>query len=298
MLIRQKAMLRLLASGGGNYNRLELMKLCFLLQKEGRSDNLKTFYEFVPYLYGPHSFTLSHELQNLEKEGLIQLNDPEIVSLTAKGIKRAGEPLATSLVIDLVNLKKKYGKLDQNSLISEVYKNHPWFTLNSKFPQKRKAKFQAAQPANYTIGYQSFQVDGLFNHLLEKGVRRIFDTRSNPISRRFGFHKSTLGRISEKLGIEYEHVPELGVPSDWRQDLVTDSEYRELFEKYETVILAREKKLLKLLAEKMTSLPSVLLCREASERNCHRSILSSKLKWLNGLEVIDISSETSQRKLF
>jgi len=67
MLIRQKVILSLIDQMGnqspsgnhGKVSRLQLVKWAFLLENERK---MKTFYQFVPYHYGPFSFTLYHEL--------------------------------------------------------------------------------------------------------------------------------------------------------------------------------------------------------------------------------------------
>ncbi|NJM48439.1 MAG: DUF488 domain-containing protein [Alkalinema sp. RU_4_3] len=70
------------------------------------------------------------------------------------------------------------------------------------------------------------------NLLLESGISRLIDVRFNPISRRFGFHRSTLGRLCGFLGIDYQHLPELGIPGSEREDLGASSQYESLFSNY------------------------------------------------------------------
>ncbi len=50
MLKRQKILLQLLANSGGSLSRTRLTNLAFLLSQLGKSDYLRTFYEFLPYL--------------------------------------------------------------------------------------------------------------------------------------------------------------------------------------------------------------------------------------------------------
>jgi uncharacterized protein (DUF488 family) len=292
VLTRQKILLRLLADNGSGCSKLQITKLAFLLAQEGRSEQLKTFYEFVPYKFGPYSFGLAHELENLHKEGYVTFAENDHVELASKGKKWSKQALDTRLARDIELLSQNYGNLDQKKLIDTVYTKHPWFTANSQFPNKRKAKITAAEPGNYTIGYQSFQVDGLLNKLLEVGIKRLLDTRSNPISRRYGFHKSTLSRLCSCVGIAYEHLPELGVPSSWRQELELDEEYNVLFKRYEREILDKVKPTIETTAWGMNETPSALLCREAFSGHCHRSVLAKRLKALNGLPIIDLASDT------
>ena len=61
MLHRQKALLSILQQVGGQATTLQLMKWAFLLGQETQSHGGKTFYQFIPYRYGPYSFTLNRE---------------------------------------------------------------------------------------------------------------------------------------------------------------------------------------------------------------------------------------------
>ena len=76
MLIRQKAILSLIEQMSDQLpdgkeekvSRLQLVKWSFLLDKEKK---VPTFYQFVPYLHGPFSFTLYHELNSLIRNNYI-----------------------------------------------------------------------------------------------------------------------------------------------------------------------------------------------------------------------------------
>jgi len=288
MLTRQKILLRILADTGGKCTKIQLTKLSFLLANEGRSDQLKTFYEFLPYLFGPYSFTLNHEIDTLVRFGYIKLPEENDIELTTIGKKASRLNSDPRLDRDFELLHTSYGSLNQNVLLTRVYEKYPWFTANSKTVNKRKATIEPAICANYTIGYQTFQVDGLLNHLMHCGIAKLIDTRSNPISRRFGFHKSTLMRLCQSVGLRYEHIQELGVPSSWRQELETESAYNALFQRYEREILLKQEKILTEVASNMKTGPTALLCREADPVHCHRSHLASKLQTLNNLAVIDL----------
>lgn len=296
MLTRQKIVIRLLGDGGGTQTKLELTKLCFLLAKEGRSEHLKTFYEFVPYKFGPYSFTLAHELGNLAKDGLL-VTQNETVELTAKGKKVYRQALEARLARDIELLWHNYSELDQKELIDRVYKKYPWFTVNSQFSSKRKMQKSTADCANYTIGYQSFQVDGLLNKLLECGIGTLIDTRSNPVSRRYGFHKSSLSKLCSSVGIVYSHRPEVGIPSSWRQELETDAEYRKLFHRYEVEILPAQTEAVREIAWQMSDGPAALLCRESEPAHCHRTILANSLSKINGLKIVDLLAPVAEDRL-
>ena len=290
MLTRQKILLRLLSDSGGIATRTRLVKLAFLLSKQGKSTGLQTFYEFLPYLYGPYSFTLDHELDCLVRSCMISSTSSGKLEITTAGCEVVQKKLESGLLHDIEQLKNTAGKLDQNSLVEMVYGEFPWFTINSANPTKKKVQKIKAKAANYTVGYQGYQVDGLLNVLLESGIEQLIDTRYNPVSRRYGFHKSTLSILCGKLGINYTHVPQAGVPSSWRQELETEQSYKVLFQRYEHEVLDCQCSLLDKLAMQMNEIPSVLLCREQDCHYCHRSRLAKRLATLNGLPIVELTA--------
>jgi uncharacterized protein (DUF488 family) len=100
-------------------------------------------------------------------------------------------------------------------------------------PPNRKT----APPAVYTIGFENRSVDGFLDRLIRAGIRRIIDVRVNPVSRKYGFARSTLASLSGKLGLGYSHFPELGISSARRKEAKTRSEFMELFSYYEGQVL-------------------------------------------------------------
>jgi uncharacterized protein (DUF488 family) len=288
MLKRQQILLQLLADAGGNLSRTRLTQLSFLLSQLGKSVHLRAFYQFLPYLYGPYSFTLNHELDSLLHSGAIALNDEDRVVLTVEGRHQIASMYDAQLTSDLALLQKQYGVLDRYSITQAVEKKYPWFTINSKHSVMPKANTRVAC-ANYTIGYQLYQVDGLLNFLLQQGIEQLVDTRLNPVSRRYGFHKSTLFSFCRKIAIKYIHVPELGVPSSWRQELDTDEALKNLFRRYETEILDKQSSILLKLANAANEKPSALMCAEAEHNHCHRSRLAARLAKINGLPILELN---------
>lgn len=49
---------------------------------------------------------------------------------------------------------------------------------------------------------------------------------------KYGFSKSTLNRCCESLGIQYIHLPDVGIDSSQRQELNDQKDYDKLFEVY------------------------------------------------------------------
>src|ERR1039458_1711404 len=68
----------------------------------------------------------------------------------------------------------------------------------------------------YSIGYEGFEVDGLIEFLMSKGVSMLVDVRLNAVSRKPGWSKFSLLAALEQAGIEYRHERLLGNPKDNR----------------------------------------------------------------------------------
>lgn len=284
MLNRQKIILQLLKEAGGSATRLQLVKWAFLLTKETSSAGGSAFYKFVPYYYGPFSFSLSREMDDLLQDGMLQGQEGNGWKLTEAGAQYKSS-LEDSILQGVSFIINRYGKMTVGELIDSIYERYPWFTVNSKNVEKRRQARPCAKPAVYTIGYEGLPLDGFLNALIQHGIQCLVDVRNNPISRRYGFHKSTLSHLCEKLGIEYRHIPELGIPASQRENLHTADDYEHLFIQYRRNTLSKQTLSLKRASELLASKPSALLCMEANPASCHRSHLALELSKYSGLPV-------------
>ncbi len=273
MLKRQRIILSLIQKSGGKISRLEIMKLAFLLSREGESRILENFYQFLPYKFGPYSFNMIHELDSLKSNGFIKDISKQELSITQIA-KSELENLEGSVVSDINRINRIYGKLSVSKLIDAVYSNYPWYTVLSDNINKRTQQLPKAVKKVYTAGYEGLQIDGFLDLILKAGIRRIIDIRKNPISRVYGFHGKTLSRLSRNLGIEYNHFPTLGIETNLRSNLVKESDYIHLFNNYKADVLSNKMDEIESVVKLMNDLPSVLVCQEANNNQCHRSVLA------------------------
>lgn len=257
------------------------MKWAFLLSKETPSHGGKTFYQFIPYRFGPYSFTLNRETDTLVRNGLVEKINKKTWELTYLG-KEQFVDLPKPIAQDITAVTQQYGDLSGSDLIDTVYANYPWFTVNSDLPEQRRAQRPVAEKAIYTAGYEGKTVDEFLNLLMRAGIRRLIDVRYNPISRRYGFHKSTLAQLCNSLNIDYQHLPGLGIPGSARVGLSSTDSYVELFKEYRCGLSDRWDDLQKAVTL-LKSKPSVLVCMEANPECCHRNMLAQHL-----LNVIDL----------
>lgn len=172
-------------------------------------------YQFVPYQYGPFSVTLYHELEKLKEDGWISADKGRKIVLNTI----YDDNIDFNVKSAIGYLWKKYGKMSSGQLLDYVNNRYPWYAQKSIRSQKTSVFRPQCKPAVYTAGYEGFQVDGFLNLLIKSGIECVLDVRKNPISRRYGFHKSTLSRLCQKLGLEYIHYSEFGIPSKWRVGL-------------------------------------------------------------------------------
>lgn len=290
MLRRQRTILKLLATAGTAVPATQIQKCLFLLRKETFLRDDTAFYEFVPYKFGPYSFAVQREIESLAAYGYIELKCSSFIA-TPLGKKEAnrvdGDTARAVLVIF-----SRYGRTPLKSLLKDVYARYPWYAVNSGLdglaPAGTPKKPKPASPDVYTIGYEDRSVDGFLNQLLQAGIQRIIDVRANPVSRKYGFAGSALARLAGKLGIEYAHCPELGIPSEQRKKVRTPSQFRNLFWYYERQILPAQADEVAKAAGLMKAMPSVLVCMEKEAVDCHRSRLAARIASLTGLKVVHL----------
>jgi len=285
MLVRQKALVAILQEAGGSASRVQLMKWAFLLGMETPSHGGNSYYRFVPYLYGPHSFVLYQEIDTMLRDGVLENGNDEVKWQLKGSVERQDLSLPGSLKIELRYIMNKYGSMSRGQLLEIVYERYPWFTINCEDASKRRASRPVADVAIYTIGYEGLSVDDFLNRLLKNGVQCLLDVRNNPVSRRYGFHKTTLSRLCDFLGIEYFHFPELGIPNSSREELHSKADYERLFKEYKHSILPAQSKTLKRLAWIVNDRPGVLVCMEADPTYCHRTTLAEALSPIAQLPV-------------
>ncbi|MBM4164639.1 MAG: DUF488 domain-containing protein, partial [Lentisphaerae bacterium] len=121
------------------------------------------------------------------------------------------------------------------------------------------------------------------------GISILCDVRKNPLSRKFGFSKKTLSHACSELDIRYEHLPQLGIASDARQDLISLADYQALFKQYEQTVLANEPDAVNQIAAWVTGGACVALtCYEAQPEYCHRTRVARAVGKRIGAQAADL----------
>jgi len=282
MFYRRKFILSLLESFGGKIDKISLQKLVFLFTQKQENP----LYDFIPFHYGCFSYSMSADLHAMIKKGILTENQDIFVSNEKPSyiptLKEADKQLL-SLV------KHQYGKMNADALIKHTYVNYPYWAINSKIAPKilssaQLAAIEKSRPISdetvlFTIGYEGISLEEYLNRLLKNDVKILVDVRRNPLSMKYGFSKSLLQRFCSSLGIEYLHIPEVGIQSEQRQELHSQADYDKLFSSYcqnnLKNTLASQQKILDLLKEKKRI---ALTCFEANICQCHRKHLAEAVK--------------------
>ena len=269
MLIqRQKCVLYLLQRLQ-KCNKIQLAKLLFLLEKETKTPLLCSFYSFIPYKYGPYSFELFHDIDTFEKENIIVTNG-NTITYEHKQIH-----LPSTLKNYIHSIISKYTTMDDTSLIDYVYQHYPEYTIFSEL--NKHQQYKRDKKGIFTIGYQGRSIDNFLHILVTEKTHILVDIRYNPWSMKYGFTKYTLKTLCEKLDIEYQHIPEFGIPGDMRENLDTENDYKKLFQKYEKH-LRKQFQQLQYLKQQAKTKRLALMCFEKDPAFCHRHILGKHLQ--------------------
>ena len=285
---RQRFLLALLETAGGKLSKMDMQKLAFLAHHEAGFE----YFDFVPYHYGCYSFQAQSDLELMAKFGWVRETEKQV-----ELVHKAGACLDNTALARLGGFLADTGKLRGKNLLHYVYENYPYYAMHSRIADEildkpALNKVEAVRKTTksktstlFTIGYEGVSFESYVNCLIQHDVRLLCDVRKNPLSRKFGFSRGTLSQILPKLGIAYEHIPELGIPSEFRQTLETADDYAQLFVRYRKQLPRKATSLERIekLLEKYKRI--ALTCFEKEHISCHRHCVSDQIQKERNLEV-------------
>lgn len=287
LFARQRLLLRLLEELGGRAGKMDFQKFLFLYCQEPSSGQP---YEFVPYKFGAFSFTSYADRRKLVERGL--LADDDSWYLTPEGRQAAADAPRDA---QLVAFARSWGSLRDDALVAETYRRFPYYATRSEIAKRVLAgnrsalrEIEAARPPKksstvYTIGYEGHSLERYLNTIIRAGTTVLCDVRRNPISRKYGFSKTTLSRACEGVGIRYEHIPELGIASDRRRELGSQESYDALFAVYERDYLPGQAEPIRRIQRWVAEGECVALtCYEHLPHQCHRHCVADALAEQSG----------------
>lgn len=281
MYYRRKILLTLLQVFDNKLEKMSLQKLLMLLANK---QSIPGFY-FVPYKYGCYSFQANADLKTMIKYG--QVGEEENSWVKTDPTNYLPE-LKENDRMALRAIKCLYGDKSKTELIQLTYRRFPYYALNSNIAHEvlNNKELQAIEEIRpeysstvmFTIGYEGITLEQYLNKLINHGVEVLCDVRKNSLSMKYGFSKSQLQHSCNGVGIQYMHLPELGIASNKRQELNTQADYDKLFLKYRQDVLTstrpQQNEILKLLKSHKRV---ALTCFEANICQCHRKHLAEEI---------------------
>ncbi|MFH1011531.1 MAG: DUF488 domain-containing protein [bacterium] len=147
--------------------------------------------------------------------------------------------------------------------------------MSPKIRDRAEASSQARLPL-FTIGYEGRTLTEFLDIVADKRISAILDVRRDPVSRKKGFSKTALKEALAERGIEYVHLPELGVPRDIRQRYLQKGEADSL-QKFVHASLAQHDGLLRETLQRFSGKAICFLCFERDPAYCHRSLIANHL---------------------
>ena len=285
LFYRKKLLLAILEAFNGSVDRLKFQKYLFLVSELQK----KKSYNFIPYKYGCFSFESYNDKRGLTISGYLEDSDRWILKKNHGFLSQIDARDEECIL----TVKKEYGRLSEKTLINKIYSNYPYYAINSKIvhqinltPKEKREishkKLKQKERCLFTIGYEGRSIDEYLNILIENNIKVLCDVRKNPFSRKYGFSKQSLQKKITELGMEYLHIPELGIDLKWRKNLNTKQDYKKLFFIYEKDTLPlKENQLQEILKNLNEKKRIALTCFEAESSLCHRHCVSTKLNQLD-----------------
>lgn len=287
LLHRQKLLLALVEAANGSLAATDLQKLLFLY---GRKWEKEASFQFVPYRFGCFSFQSYADRNALVEKGLLRIDEENHWEITPKAKPYVPRELTSRLKIFVDRAVPERGK----PLVERAYREDPFFAMRSEiledvFPcAKERAEFLSGVQsptgtALFTIGYEGDSIDGYLQRLIRHNVRLLCDVRRNPLSRKTGFSRKQLETYCSRVGIQYLHLPELGIPGHRRTELNTQADYDALFAEYEAEDLPQQGEAIQRLAQLLKEHGRIALtCFEKEPHCCHRHCVAEAVERLPG----------------
>jgi uncharacterized protein (DUF488 family) len=247
-------------------------------------------FHFVPYKFGCYSFQANSDLGTMVKYGLVAELDKNWKKTDPKDYLHE---LKSKDQTAIRYVKSQFGMYNKDELIQLTYRNYPFYAINStiascilnseELKRVEKQKQSKSETVLFTIGYEGVSLEEYLNKLIINDIRVLCDVRKNSLSMKYGFSKSQLQNACKGVGIDYFHIPEVGIDSNMRQELNTQADYDKLFAFYRSKVLKTEiqkqKDILILLETKKRI---ALTCFELNIHQCHRKHLAESISKMDG----------------
>jgi len=289
---RQQFLLAFLKELNEPLTATDFQKLLFLYITK----NNLSYYDFVPYLYGSFSIQAGEDISTLQAMGWVKIKNGKTQYTGGDGkfvINLPFDGLGSSI-------SEQLPKVRGNRLVRFVYEQYPYYAIFSRTAENImdadglakikavKELFNNTQQTLFTIGYEGITIEQYLNVLIMNNVCVLCDVRNNPLSRKFGFSKNNLSKYLGNIGIEYVHIPELGITSDKRQCLNNDEDFQNLFSEYSMSLSNHKEAINQIYQLLQTKNRIALTCFEHDPSHCHRYIIRDHFKKTYKVETADL----------
>ncbi len=293
MYYRRKLLLGILEEFGGILNNTIFQKILFLVTRKQEDKS----YDFVPYKFGSFSFQANQDLLTLTKNDIVtHSREQKKSNWTLKLNDNYLSQLKKEDQSALFQTKKEIKNLTPNELVKYTYVNYPYWATKSQIAEEilspkelekvNSQKRTINEPAFFTIGYEGVSLETYLNKLIINDVRLLCDVRKNSLSMKYGFSKSQLKNACQSIGIDFIHIPQLGIDSNKRTDLKTINDYNKLFDEYERTTLVENHDFLIQLSRLALKFKRIAItCFEKEPCMCHRSRVANSLKNLPAWDI-------------
>lgn len=294
MLYRRKLILALLEEFENKLLRTDFEKYLFLVSQEQIKMNNKSSYSFIPYKYGCFSILSYSDIDFLKKNNIIS---DDVYFRKMDNISYSKELKKDDIYI-IKEVYKKHHNKDTNSLLAFIYKNYPFYSINSEIIDKYLSNDEIyavknpieskKNPVLFTIGYEGIALEEYINKLLKNNIKLVIDVRKNAVSMKYGFSKYMMKKWLNNINIEYEHIPQLGIEAEKREYLHTQKDYDILFENYKNTTLIDNFKYVEYVFLKFLEYKRIALtCFEALPMQCHRSVIRNEITNLEYWNILE-----------
>lgn len=281
MFYRRKLLLSLLEIFNDKLEKLQLQKLLMLF---AHRQKLPTYF-FVPYKFGCFSFQANADLSTMKKYEWVAEDEKTWNRITDRSYLNE---LKANDLKSLKELKSEFKNKTSDELIKHTYRNYPYYAINSIIAKQllntkelasiQNKRTQSHTKALFTIGYEGISLEQYMNKLIKADVKVLCDVRKNSFSMKYGFSKSQLRMACEGLGIQFLHIPEVGIVSEKRKELHSQKDYDILFDEYKKTVLPKtitqQQKIIELINEQERV---AITCFEKDICQCHRKHLAEAI---------------------
>ena len=259
---------------------VSLHHILFLITQQQNSG----YFHFVPHTHGCVSFQAERDLDVLSSyyKLLHHTNNtwtlPHSTQNFYSTLTHADQHICTSVL-------RQFNTQHTNAYVQKVYDMSPYHFIRAtnttliltpsqqQHQKQERKKITNSTPKLFSIGYQGISIDAYLDKLIRQDIKLLCDVRKNAHSMKYGFSKKRLNHYCSAVGIEYIHIPALGIASEKRKTLAKAADYRTLFQEYGAHIHTKAAELENIQRAITKYNRIALTCFESDHRYCHRGTL-------------------------